>query len=412
MLVGAPSGSSEEWSWVSRRRTRWRSRRSRSCDTTRSRRTSTTGSSLSMCGSSGTSTSRSTPSSSAPCSATTSSRASLSSLRSGPSEWRLRGSSSCRRSRSPRPRRCSTSWRGSTAPRGGSPPCQRSSGARRRSCCAPRCSTSIPRRSSRCCSPAGSWRSHAGARGCSWRRRCVACAMKEDIGLTYAALGLVLAWEGRRRLGGGARRGGRRVLRRWPCTSSCRPSGRRPRRSSGRASPVGAAIRSSTLSATASCTRSQLSRRRSRSNDLGIGLLLILTTGGLCLLAPRWLLVAVPAAALNVFSAYDLQHTIDYHYWIVAAGAVALAGAVGAGRVGASGRAMWLGWSIAAGVVLAILTLQWSVAIVRQVHAEWPRRADRQAIVDADPRRRERAAPMQRSRTSRSGSAFTCSPSR
>ena len=45
----------------------------------------------------------------------------------------------------------------------------------------------------------------------------------------------------------------------------------------------------------------------------------------------------MPAAALNVFSAYDLQHTIDYHYWIVAAGAVAVAGAVGAGRVGAAG---------------------------------------------------------------------------
>ena len=30
-----------------------------------------------------------------------------------------------------------------------------------------------------------------------------ACAMKEDVGLTYAALGLVLAWSGRRRLGVG-----------------------------------------------------------------------------------------------------------------------------------------------------------------------------------------------------------------
>ena len=54
--------------------------------------------------------------------------------------------------------------------------------------------------------------------------------------------------------------------------------------------------------------------------------MLVLTTGGLCLLAPRWLLVAVPAAALNLLSAYDLQHTIQYHYWIVAAGAVAVAG--------------------------------------------------------------------------------------
>ena len=31
----------------------------------------------------------------------------------------------------------------------------------------------------------------------------LACSMKEDIGLTYAALGIVLLWEGRRRLGAG-----------------------------------------------------------------------------------------------------------------------------------------------------------------------------------------------------------------
>ena len=31
--------------------------------------------------------------------------------------------------------------------------------------------------------------------------------MKEDVGLTYAALGLVLAWEGRRRLGLASQRG-------------------------------------------------------------------------------------------------------------------------------------------------------------------------------------------------------------
>ena len=86
--------------------------------------------------------------------------------------------------------------------------------------------------------------------------------------------------------------------------------------------------------ATASSTRSAPSTGARRRPTLGVLAMLVLTTGGLCLLAPRWLLVAVPAAALNLLSAYDLQHTIQYHYWIVAAGAVAVAGAVGAGRVG------------------------------------------------------------------------------
>ncbi len=84
--------------------------------------------------------------------------------------------------------------------------------------------------------------------------------------------------------------------------------------------------------------------------ELGILAMLVLTTGGLCLLAPRWLLVAVPAAALNLLSAYDLQHTIQYHYWIVAAGAVAVAGAIGAGRVGAAGTRTWLAWASGSGM--------------------------------------------------------------
>ena len=79
-------------------------------------------------------------------------------------------------------------------------------------------------------------------------------------------------------------------------------------------------------------------------NDIGILALLVLTTGGLCLLAPKRLLVAVPAAALNVFSGYDLQHTIEFHYWILAAGAIASAGAVGAGSVGVGNVRTWLAW--------------------------------------------------------------------
>jgi uncharacterized membrane protein len=129
-------------------------------------------------------------------------------------------------------------------------------------------------------------------------------------------------------------------------------------------------------------------------NDVGVLAMLVLTTGGLCLLAPRRLLVAVPAAALNLLSAYDLQHTIQYHYWIVPAAAVAAAGAVGAGRVQVQSSATWLGWAAVVGVVLTLLSLQWVNAIVEQIRFEWPKRGDRQAVLDAIPAGASVSAPM------------------
>jgi hypothetical protein len=122
--------------------------------------------------------------------------------------------------------------------------------------------------------------------------------------------------------------------------------------------------------------------------------MLVLTTGGLCLLAPRRMLVAVPPAALNLLSAYDLQHTIDYHYWIVAAGAVAAAGAIGAARVADGARRTWLAWAAVGAALLLVLSLQWVGAISRQIRAEWPHRDERQAIVDAIPPGASVAAPM------------------
>ena len=222
----------------------------------------------------------------------------------------------------------------------------------------------------------------------------VACAMKEDVGLTYAVLGLVLAWEGRRRLGAvlAVATGSYSLFAVYvvlPAFGNAPAQEFGPRFAGDRGDSFVDVARYSVLHPLTA------TQRALDLGDLGILLMLVLTTGGLCLLAPRWLLVAVPAAALNVFSAYDLQHTIDYHYWIVAAGAVAVAGAVGAGRVGAAGRSTWLRWGAVAGVFLAALTLQWASAVTRQVRAEWPRRADRQAIVDAIPGNAGVAAPMQ-----------------
>lgn len=222
----------------------------------------------------------------------------------------------------------------------------------------------------------------------------LACAMKEDVGLVYAALGLVLVWEGRRRLGSVLAASALAyslvaVYVVLPAFGNASGQEFGPRFAGGRGDSYVDVAWYSVLHPLTTIQQTLT------LEDLGIVLLLLLTTGGLCLLAPRWLLLAVPPTALNLFSAYTLQHTIDYHYWIVAVGAVAVAGAVGAGRVGASGRPLALGWGAAAGIVLLSLSLQWSAAIVRQVRAEWPRRTDREAIVAAIPRNASVAAPMQ-----------------
>ena len=221
----------------------------------------------------------------------------------------------------------------------------------------------------------------------------VACSMKEDVGLTYAALGLVLLWEGRRRLGGALAFGAAAysafaVYVVLPAFGTAAEQEFGPRFAGARGDSFADVVRYSLLHPFSAVDRALT------PNDVGVLLMLVLTTGGLCLLAPRRLLVAVPAAALNLLSAYDLQHTIQYHYWIVAAAAVAGAGAVGAGRVPATGTSTWLRWGAVVGVVLTLLSLQWTGAIVRQIRFEWPKRTDRQAVLDAIPAGASVSAPM------------------
>ena len=221
----------------------------------------------------------------------------------------------------------------------------------------------------------------------------VACSMKEDIGLTYAALGLVLLWEGRRRLGaalavGAAAWSALAVYVVLPAFGNAATEEFGPRFAGDRGDSFSDVVRYGLLHPFSTVDRALT------PTDVGILAMLVLTTGGLCLLAPRWLVVVVPAAALNLLSAYDLQHTIQYHYWIVAAAAASAAGAVGAARVRAPAATTWLRWAAGAGIVLLVLSLQWVGAISRQIHAEWPRRADRQAVLDAIPAGASVAAPM------------------
>ena len=62
-------------------------------------------------------------------------------------------------------------------------------------------------------------------------------------------------------------------------------------------------------------------------------LALILSSGGLALLAPALLLPIVPALTGNLFSAYVFQHQLQYHYQVIPALGFALASAYGAGAL-------------------------------------------------------------------------------
>src|SRR5262249_46662091 len=74
------------------------------------------------------------------------------------------------------------------------------------------------------------------------------------------------------------------------------------------------------------------------AQNVSVVVVLLLTSGGLCLLAPRWMLLALPALANNLFSAYSPQHELATQYFAPVALALAIAGAVGVHRLPAIGR--------------------------------------------------------------------------
>lgn len=220
----------------------------------------------------------------------------------------------------------------------------------------------------------------------------LACGLKEDVGLTYGALGLVLLWTGRRRLGAWVAVSATAwsllaTLVVLPAFGPAASEEFGPRFAGLRGDSFAEAIRYMALHPVTTVADAI------DPTTIGILTLLVATTGGLCLLAPKWLLVAVPSSALNLLSAYDLQHTIEYHYWIVPMGAVALAGAHGAPRA-VAGAVTWQRVAAGTGIVLALLSTNWLSAIVDQIRAEWPRRADRRAVLAAIPEGARVSAPM------------------
>jgi uncharacterized membrane protein len=156
-----------------------------------------------------------------------------------------------------------------------------------------------------------------------------ASCFKEDVPLVVAAWGIVLVLAGRRRLGAALLVGAVTLI--VVATKVVLPAfggslDYYSRRFAGdRGTSVG-----SVLTFVVEHPGSALHELATRQNGVLLFALLA-CTAGLALLAPSMLLLAVPPVAANVLSAYPYQHDLHFHYQIVAAGTVAIAGAYGAG---------------------------------------------------------------------------------
>jgi uncharacterized membrane protein len=159
----------------------------------------------------------------------------------------------------------------------------------------------------------------------------LACGFKEDVALVVAFWGVALAVSGRRRLGGSVFVAAVTLF--VVATKVVLPAfggnlDYYSRRFAGdRGTSVG-----SVFTFVVEHPGAALDQLATRQNGVLL-FALVACTGGLALLAPRMLLLAVPPVAANVLSAYAYQHDLHFHYQIVSAGAFAIAGAYGAGTL-------------------------------------------------------------------------------
>jgi uncharacterized membrane protein len=122
--------------------------------------------------------------------------------------------------------------------------------------------------------------------------------------------------------------------------------------------------------------------------NLGILAVLVLTTAGLCCLAPRWLVVPAPIVILNFVSEYDGQHTLRFQYYVLPAVGFAVAGVVGAkvfSTLGVGSRGL-MRFAIVTGVALAAMSAAEIRFVTDVVASARAGRADRDAVVSAIPR--------------------------
>jgi uncharacterized membrane protein len=188
----------------------------------------------------------------------------------------------------------------------------------------------------------------------------VALSLKEDVALVYASLGLVLALRGDRRLGGVVTASAAAwfviasiVIRSG--SGSLDVFGRRFAGDRGDSVPEALAWIVQHPLATASDVARE---------SLVYLLALFVATGGLPLLAPLWMLLAVPSAAHNALSDYEPQHLLSFHYHQLTMTGLFIAAALGVHRLESAGWRLRLGAAagVSAAAILAIAAGSWAHA--------------------------------------------------
>jgi uncharacterized membrane protein len=190
----------------------------------------------------------------------------------------------------------------------------------------------------------------------------LALSLKEELALVYLALGVILAVQGQRRLGTvvASTSAAWYVVAVLVMRSGGGALDAYGRRFAGeRGDSVGDAIvwmLQHPLEATADVVR----------ESLIYVVALVVATGGLALLAPLWLLLALPTAAHNALSAYEPQHLLSYHYHQLTMTALFIAAALGVHRLQGARRGMRVaaGVGVAGAAVLAVAAGSWA-------HAHW-----------------------------------------
>jgi uncharacterized membrane protein len=190
----------------------------------------------------------------------------------------------------------------------------------------------------------------------------LAMSLKEDTALVYLALGAVLAIRGQRRLGAVVAT----ASAAWLVAASLviRSGGGSQeafgRRFAGdRGDSMGEAL--VWIAQHPLATAGDIARE-----SLLYLVLLVVATGALALLAPLWMLLALPTATHNALSAYEPQHLLSYHYHQLTMTALFIAAALGVHRLQSAGWRLRVGAGvgIVAAGILAIGAGSWA-------HAHW-----------------------------------------
>jgi uncharacterized membrane protein len=159
----------------------------------------------------------------------------------------------------------------------------------------------------------------------------LACSFKEDIPLMFAMLGVVVVLEGRRLLGAAIVAGATAVFAFaffvWVPHFSNSLDWFAKRFAGDRGDSV------SDVAIWAVRNPIALLEHLATLHNVGLVAVLVLSTGGLCLLAPRWLLLGLPALLHNLLSDLPEQRSLLIHYQFPVMLGLAIAAAVGASKM-------------------------------------------------------------------------------